>query len=343
VDDSAASLPDEQLTYSKRQLLYYLKRGVRRPEQIEVLALAHSRANGVLALTNYRLGFAWELGFSPTRRFLDRASIMSAELEGADLVVRDASEVWRYQNVSPPGRAAEIAERLSHVAPFPCFDDPNQDNPTLNGPVSVGGNITETQPVGVIVHDATIQGNVTQNGAGGGFTCDPTGVFALLGPPVYSAYEDSSIAGNVGLNGITSCLLGMARDQVGGDVRVSTTSSRIRTQSRSCSTTSTATLSARTTAWCGTAATSPTICSRVCHSRIRWTATGSASAYSPARRRKAVRSAPARSEIQRTKQRLSEARFGWASHGDGQRSCPTSSSMSAAAVSSASAISLRPV
>ena len=117
MDDSAASLPDEQLTYTKRQLLYYLKRGVRRPEQIEVLALARSRANGVLALTNYRLGFAWELGFSPTRRFLDRASIVSAELEGADLVVRDASQVWRYQNVSPPGRAAEIVERLSQVAP----------------------------------------------------------------------------------------------------------------------------------------------------------------------------------------------------------------------------------
>jgi hypothetical protein len=103
---------------------------------------------------------------------------------------------------------------------FGCFDDPNQDNPTLNGPASVGGNITETQPLGVIVHDATIGGNVTQNGGGGGLTCDPSGVFALLGPPVYSAYEDSSIAGNVGLNGITSCWLGMARDQVGGDVHV---------------------------------------------------------------------------------------------------------------------------
>jgi hypothetical protein len=117
VDDSAASLPDEQLTYTKRRLLYYLKRGVRSPEQIEVLALARSRANGVLALTNHRLGFAWELGFSPTRRFLDRASIVSAEVEDADLVVRDASQVWRYQNVSPPGRAAEIADRLSQVAP----------------------------------------------------------------------------------------------------------------------------------------------------------------------------------------------------------------------------------
>ena len=87
------------------------------PEQIEVLALAQlGSKNAVLALTNHRLGFAWELGFLPTRRFLDRGSIVS-ELDGADLVVRDAERVWRFERVSPPGRAAEIVERRSDVVP----------------------------------------------------------------------------------------------------------------------------------------------------------------------------------------------------------------------------------
>jgi hypothetical protein len=117
VDESPASLLDEELTNSRRRLLHHLKRGITHSEQIEVLALAHlGSKNAVLALTNHRLGFAWELGFSPTRRFLDRGSIVS-ELDGADLVVRDAERVWRYERVSPPGRAAEIVERLSDVAP----------------------------------------------------------------------------------------------------------------------------------------------------------------------------------------------------------------------------------
>jgi hypothetical protein len=103
---------------------------------------------------------------------------------------------------------------------FGCFDDPNQDNPTLNGPAVVGGNIISSDPLGVIVHDATIGGNVVQSGGGGGFTCDPQGIFALLGPPAYTTYEDSTVAGNVGLTGMTGCWLGLARVQVGGNVRV---------------------------------------------------------------------------------------------------------------------------
>jgi len=117
VNESVASLLIEELTQSRRELLYYLKRGIRHPEQIEVLALAHlGSKKGVLALTNQRLGFAWELGFSPTRRFLDRGLIVSADLDGDDLVVRDGEQLWRYRGVSPPGRALEITERLSRPA-----------------------------------------------------------------------------------------------------------------------------------------------------------------------------------------------------------------------------------
>jgi len=65
----------------------------------------------------------------------------------------------------------------------PCLDDPNQDNPTLNGPATVGGNIIARNALGVVVHDASIGRNVIQHHGGGGFTCEPQGVFALLGPP----------------------------------------------------------------------------------------------------------------------------------------------------------------
>lgn len=103
---------------------------------------------------------------------------------------------------------------------FGCFDDPSQDNPTLNGPATVGGNIIATNALGVIVHDTTVGGNVIQHHGGGGFTCDPQGVFALLGPPAYTAYEDSTIGGSIDLKGMSGCWLGLARDQVQHNVRV---------------------------------------------------------------------------------------------------------------------------
>ena len=106
------------------------------------------------------------------------------------------------------------------AASFGCFDDPNQDNPTLDGPASVGGNIISRDALGVIVHDTSIGRNVIQHQGGGGFTCDPQGVFALLGPPAYTAYEDSTIGGSVDLKGMKGCWLGLARDQIHGNVRV---------------------------------------------------------------------------------------------------------------------------
>src|SRR6476619_3630302 len=59
----------------------------------------------------------------------------------------------------------------------PCFDD-DPTNPTLTVTVAVAGNLTSSQALGVIVHNATVGGNVEQHGGGGGFTCDPSGVFA---------------------------------------------------------------------------------------------------------------------------------------------------------------------
>jgi hypothetical protein len=111
-------------------------------------------------------------------------------------------------------------------AHFACLDDPNPENPTLSSPGAVSGNLSEQQPLGVIVHDSTINGNVQEVGGGGGLTCEPSGIFAKLGnpehpgTPVYSDYEDSSIQGNLQVIGLTSCWLGVARVQVGGNLNM---------------------------------------------------------------------------------------------------------------------------
>ena len=81
----------------------------------------------------------------------------------------------------------------------------------------VGGNLVSTQPLGVLFHGDTVRGNVIHSGGGGGVSCDPVGFFAEIGSPAFSAYEDSSVGGNVVITGIQSCWLGLARVQVGGN------------------------------------------------------------------------------------------------------------------------------
>src|SRR5438876_892478 len=90
---------------------------------------------------------------------------------------------------------------------------------TDNFPTELG-NLISRNALGVIVHGASIGGSVIQHHGGGGFTCEPQGVFALLGPPAYSAYEDSTIGGSIDLKGMRGCWLGVNRDQVHHSVRV---------------------------------------------------------------------------------------------------------------------------
>jgi hypothetical protein len=98
----------------------------------------------------------------------------------------------------------------------PCFDD-NPDNPTLTVTATVNGNMTSSQALGVVVHNTTVGGNVEQHGGGGGFNCDPSGVFAAFGSPVFSTYEDSSVGGNLDISNVSSCWMGTARVDIGGN------------------------------------------------------------------------------------------------------------------------------
>lgn len=99
---------------------------------------------------------------------------------------------------------------------FPCLDDPNPSEPTLSSAGRVTGNLIGSDALGIIVHDSTIAGNVSQRGGGGGVSCAPRGVFERFGSPVYSDYEDSTVGGSLAIRSLNSCWLGVARVHIGG-------------------------------------------------------------------------------------------------------------------------------
>jgi hypothetical protein len=101
---------------------------------------------------------------------------------------------------------------------FACIDDPSQEHPTLSSHGVITGNLTEDSPLGVVVHDTAIGRSVSESGGGGGVKCDPSGVFAAFGSPVYSDYEDSTIGGSLSVRGLNSCWLGVARVRANGSM-----------------------------------------------------------------------------------------------------------------------------
>jgi hypothetical protein len=85
----------------------------------------------------------------------------------------------------------------------------------------VGRNLIATQPLGVVLHGSDITGNVVETGGGGGFNCDPTGVFTLFDSPVFSVIgEGSHVGGNVTITGLTSCWLGLTHSRFDGSIHV---------------------------------------------------------------------------------------------------------------------------
>jgi hypothetical protein len=105
---------------------------------------------------------------------------------------------------------------------FACVDDPNQSHPTLSSSPVVSGNVSENAPLGVIIHSTKIGGGITQTGGGGGLSCAPpkTGPFSVFHSPVYSDYEDNTVTGNLIVTHVTSCYLGIIRDHVGNNMKV---------------------------------------------------------------------------------------------------------------------------
>jgi hypothetical protein len=137
-----------------------------------------------------------------------------------DLTGKGGSKLTVYGTVVVKGGATLILG--CDATSFPCADDPTPTAPTLSSADLIRGSLNEQNPLGVVVHDATIYGDVHESGGGGGTTCavPTTGVFAELGSPVYSDYENTTIHGDLTVTGVHSCWMGVIREGVSGSVTV---------------------------------------------------------------------------------------------------------------------------
>ncbi len=100
---------------------------------------------------------------------------------------------------------------------FTCIDDKGK-TPSLQSRVTIGGDLASYRALGVLVHNTSVAGDVSQFGGGGGLTCKPQGIFAAFNSPAYSDYEDDAIGGSVAVSGVRSCWLGLLRNAVHGSL-----------------------------------------------------------------------------------------------------------------------------
>jgi hypothetical protein len=97
---------------------------------------------------------------------------------------------------------------------FSCIDDPEPEPGTLSSKDHIYGSLIEQGPLGVVVHNSEVNGNVLESGGGGGVNCNPQGIFEFF--PMYSDYEDMTVGGRLMVKDLESCWLGIARVHVGG-------------------------------------------------------------------------------------------------------------------------------
>lgn len=107
-----ATLP-KQFEADQRKPLDHIRKTA--GDAVQVLAYAHSGQHGILALTDTKLIFAFKpagLGAAVKTLERDRSNLTAAQIDGADLLVRDPEQLWRFKNVAPAERAAAFLERL---------------------------------------------------------------------------------------------------------------------------------------------------------------------------------------------------------------------------------------
>jgi hypothetical protein len=113
-----------------------------------------------------------------------------------------------------------VSGLVSHPS-FPCLDDPDKTAPTLNTHDVVDGNLVANNPLGIVLHDSTVRGNLSQQGGGAGLGCVPVGIFKqYVGYPEYSDYENDQFGGNVDITGLDTCWFGTHRNFVRGNMTV---------------------------------------------------------------------------------------------------------------------------
>jgi len=84
----------------------------------------------------------------------------------------------------------------------------------------VGGSVLANDALGVLIHSSVIFGNASQFDGGGGRSCapPPSGFFGSNQSPVFSDYEDNSIGGNLTVQDVATCWMGIIRNTIGGTV-----------------------------------------------------------------------------------------------------------------------------
>jgi hypothetical protein len=113
------------------------------------------------------------------------------------------------------------AYHLLKLPDFPCTDDPNQSAPTLNSNDVVDGNLISDDPLGTVVHNTVVHGNVIQTGGGAGLGCAPVGIFnKYFGLPDYTVYANVTIGKSLSVKGLDTCWMGIIRSKVQDNMTV---------------------------------------------------------------------------------------------------------------------------
>ncbi len=82
---------------------------------------------------------------------------------------------------------------------------------------SIGGSLDARGAWAVIVHSATIRGNISVRGGGGSMNCAST---ALFGGPYYDDFEDTTVGGWITVQRAHSCWFGFIRNHVSSNVTI---------------------------------------------------------------------------------------------------------------------------
>jgi hypothetical protein len=148
--------------------------------------------------------------------FVDSGSVTVKNLDVAPggwlIAAFGSADNLTTKNLTVGPRSVLVLGCLSFA--FPCLNDPNANtDPTHFNTFTVNGNLTATDASAVIVHNGTITRNVSVTGGGGGTACN-FGSGPLMGNPFYDDLEDTSIGGNVIIQGVSTCWLGLFRDTV---------------------------------------------------------------------------------------------------------------------------------
>lgn len=99
---------------------------------------------------------------------------------------------------------------------FECLDDP-----AARTKDAIHGNIFDHAALGLIIHTSKLRSNIFVSGGGGGdspASCESHGAFWPFG--YYTDFEDNQISGSIHIRGLESCWLGLARNQIEGNVEL---------------------------------------------------------------------------------------------------------------------------